>query len=177
MVVIKYDYHLHWRCFGTTCVFSTPLLVTNYSMSATSYFVAFWQWLTLSVPCREHHSFTSAGCEVHAEFICWKSQISDSDTDTSLSLNHDKIPRDHPITKIWAGLFTWGSKISDLHGISNDYFFLKHWLWAPALSVPHNLSHPAGQPHGHSMSPPKHQGSSVPRNFQSTSKLQNNEIN
>lgn len=147
MAAIKYNYHLYWRWFGTTRVFSIPLLMTNYSMSATSYFAAFWQLLTLSVPCREHHSLTPVGCEVHAEIICWKSQISNSDTNTSLSLNCDKIPHDHPITKIWAGLVTWGSKISDLHAICDDFFF-KDWFWEPAPYILHNLS----QFHGQSIS-------------------------
>lgn len=96
---------------------------SQYSMSATSYFAAFWQLLTPSIPCREHHSFT-VGCEVHAEFIYWQSQISDYDINTFLSINCDKIQHDCLITKIWAGLITWGSKISDLHGIWGDYFFL-----------------------------------------------------
>lgn len=165
MAAIKYNYHLYWRWFGTTRVFSIPLLMTNYSMSATSYFAAFWQLLTLSVPCREHHSLTPVGCEVHAEIICWKSQISNSDTNTSLSLNCDKIPHDHPITKIWAGLVTWGSKISDLHAICDDFFF-------PGLILGTSSLHSA-QPEPIPWTEhlyPKHQGSSVPRTFQSTIK-------
>ena len=60
-------------------------------------------------------------CRVH---LLETAKSQRSDTNTSLSINCDKTPHDHHITKIWAGLVSQDSKISDLHRICNVYFFL-----------------------------------------------------
>lgn len=59
-------------------------------------------------------------------------------TNTSLSINRDKTSHDHHITKIWAGLVTQDSKISDLRRICNVYFFLS---FPVALIVRTSSSH------------------------------------
>lgn len=72
MIVLKYNCYSYLRGFATTSVFSVQFVMTNYSVSATSYFAAFWRLMTLSVPRMEHHYFTPAAYEVRTEFTCWK---------------------------------------------------------------------------------------------------------
>lgn len=76
MVVLKCNRYSYAGCFAATSVFSVQFVVTNYSVSATKYFATFWQLMTLSVPCTEHHSVTPAAYEHMESSLAGNSQIS-----------------------------------------------------------------------------------------------------
>lgn len=164
--MLKCNCYLCSRCFTATSVISLQFVETNYSMSAASNVAAFQQLLTPSALCIEL-------CIRHSQSSLATARSQSSDANTCLSINSGETWCDCHVTKIRAELVTEDSKIGDSNHICtlNCSEALQQHRWqAPALFILHNLSYPAAQSRGHSMSTAKYQHSSVPRTCQSISK-------
>lgn len=70
-------------------------------------------------------------CRVH---LLETAKSQRSDTNISVSITWGKTPHGHHITKVWEGLVTRDSKISDLHLICNVYCSLS-FLVAPIVGT------------------------------------------